>query len=342
MKFIKYIFFLLLVAIIAVTIYVAVQPNQYEFNRSRIIKAPAALLYSKVNNYEKWPEFSPWLEQEPDATLTYGNKTIGLDANYSWNGEILGEGNMKTVAIEPNKSITQNINFVKPFESSSKINWTFEATPEGTKVTWAMNGKQDFMTKAYTAYSGAIEKTTGPDFERGLFKLDSISLQDMKKYSIKVEGVAEHGGGFYIYNTSSCKISDLPNKIAEMMPKLTRYMKKHSITTAGPPYVLYHKQDEENGTAMFSCCLPTLARVITTESDILTGKLKSFNALTTTLRGDYTNLKDAWAKTQDYISKNNLEQVKGGTMLESYVTDPNITPNPANYLTDLFIAVKNK
>ena len=54
----------------------------------------------------------------------------------------------------------------------------------------------------------------GPDFERGLEKLDSIVTESMKVYSIKTEGTTTHSGGFYIYNTTSCKISDLENKNA--------------------------------------------------------------------------------------------------------------------------------
>jgi len=340
MKFLKYLFFLILIAAIGAIIYVAVQPNTYEFNRSRVIKAPASMLYNKVNDYKAWSDFSPWLEQEPEATLTYGDKTKGVDGNYAWSGEILGEGNMKTTAVEPNKSIAQDINFIKPFEASSKINWTFESAPEGTKVTWAMDGKQDFMTKAFTAFMGPIEKTTGPDFERGLFKLDSISQQDMKKYSIKVDGITEHSGGFYVYSTSSCKMRDLSSKIPQMMPKLSAYVKENNITMAGPPYILYHNIDNENGTVMFSCCMPTTARVITTGSDVLAGKLNPFNAVKTTLTGNYTNLKEAWEKTLAHISKNNLQKIENGARLESYVTDPSTTPNPANYRTDLYIAVK--
>ncbi len=340
MKFLKYLLFLILILIIGIAIYVAVQPNTYDFSRSRVIKAPASMLYNKVNDYKNWKEFSPWIEQEPNATLTYDNKTKGIDGGYSWSGKILGEGNMKTTGITPNKSIAQDINFIKPFEGGAKINWSFEPSPDGTKVTWAMNGEQDFMTKAFTAFMGTIEKTTGPQFERGLIKLDSVTLQDMKKYSIKTQGITEHGGGFYLYNTSSCKISDLPTKMAEMMPKLTAYAKKNNITMAGSPYVLYHKVDNENGTAMFSCCIPTEARVITTEKDILSGELKPFSALQITLKGNYTNLKEAWEKAMQHISKNNIEQIKDGVMLESYATDPSNTPNPADYLTNIYIAVK--
>ena len=56
-------------------------------------------------------------------------------------------------------------------------------------------------------------------FLRSLEKLDSIVVSSMKTYSITVNGSTNHSGGYYIYNTTSCKISDLESKMKEMLPK---------------------------------------------------------------------------------------------------------------------------
>ena len=340
MKALKYILFLLLIGIIGVAIFVAVQPSEFNFSRSQVIKAPASLVFNKVNDFKNWPSFSPWIEQEPDAQLTYGEKTSGVDGNYAWNGEILGEGKMKTLAVEPNKSINQHIQFIKPFESESDIDWAFENTEEGTKVTWSMKGKQDFMTKMYTAFAGSIEDMTGPDYERGLFKLDSVINADMKKYSIKVNGIAEHSGGYYLYNTASCKITELEAKMTEMLPKVSSYAIKNNIKMAGAPYINYHKWDEANNAVMFSCCIPTTEKIISSESDILTGQLPPFKAIKTTLKGNYDNLKEAWETVMKYIPENGYEFAENGPMLETYLTDPRNTPNPADYITEIYIAIK--
>jgi effector-binding domain-containing protein/ribosome-associated toxin RatA of RatAB toxin-antitoxin module len=340
MKTFKYIFFLLLIVIIGTSIYIAVQPNEFAFSRSRTIKAPVSVLFNKVNDYKSWPNFSPWIEREPNATLTYEDKTSGVDAGYSWSGDILGEGQMKTTAIEKDKFIAQHISFIKPFESESEINWTFETTDEGTVVTWRMNGEQDFMTKMYTTFTGSIEENTSPDFDRGLFKLDSIVSADMKKYSIKVDGITNHSGGYYLYNTTSCKIDALPNKMNDMLPKVIKYAMENKISIAGAPFVYYHEWDEENNTVMFSSCVPTTEKVITTTSEILTGQLKPFRALKATLKGNYSNLKEAWDTAMAYIPDNNMEVEEKGTMLETYLTDPMSTPNPADWVTEIYIALK--
>ena len=340
MKALKYILFIVLIAIIGTVIYIEVQPNDFAFSRSRTIDAPTEVVFNQVNDFKNWPRFSPWIEQEPNATLTYGEKTAGVDASYGWNGDILGEGRMETLAVEDNKSINQHITFIKPFESESDINWTFESTPEGTKVTWGMKGKQDFMTKMYTVFAGSIEDMTAPDFDRGLFKLDSIVKADMQKYTVTINGITQHSGGFYLYNTASCKISELPNKMQDMFPLLSRYAKENNITIAGPPFVNYHTWDEKNNATIFSCCIPTTDRVITTKESILTGELPSFRALKTTLQGNYSNLKEAWAKAMKYIPDNELSFAESGPMLEAYVTDPTNHPNPADWITEIYIAIK--
>jgi effector-binding domain-containing protein/ribosome-associated toxin RatA of RatAB toxin-antitoxin module len=341
MKALKYIIFLLLIFVIGMAIYIAVQPNEFEFSRSKVINAPTSMVFDKVNDFKSWPSFSPWIEQEPSATLTYGDKTSGVDGNYSWNGEVLGEGSMKTTAVEQDKLITQHISFIKPFESESDINWTFENTDEGTKVTWGMKGKQDFMTKMYTTFSGSIEENTAPYFDRGLFKLDSIIKVDMEKYSIKIDGITQHGGGYYLYNTTSCKISELENKMPEMMTKVRAYASDNNIKMAGAPFTYYHKWDEENNAVMFSCCVPTTEKVISAPgSDILTGQLKPFKAVKTTLKGDYKNLKETWEAAMNYIPENGLEFTEEGPMLEVYPVDPMNAPNPADWITEIYIAVK--
>ena len=83
MKTFKYILFLLLIAIIGLAIYIAVQPNEFEFSRSRVIKAPKSMLFNKVNDFKNWPSFSPWIEKDSEAVLIYGEKTSGPGGNYS-------------------------------------------------------------------------------------------------------------------------------------------------------------------------------------------------------------------------------------------------------------------
>jgi effector-binding domain-containing protein len=342
MKALKYILFLLLIVIIGLAIYIAVQPNSYKVTRTHNIKAPAAVVYNNVIDLKNWEAWSPWVEKEPSTIITLGETTKGVDGTYNWTDKD-GAGTMKTIEATENKSIKQTMQFGD--FPPSEINWNFESKEDGsTDVTWNISGKDlPFGFKAFVAFSGSMDEQVGPDFERGLIKLDSIITADMKKYSVKVDGITQHGGGYYLYNTTSCKISELKNIMPEMMSKVATYAMNNNIKIAGAPFTFYHKWDEENDAVMFSSCVPTTDRVITTsDSDILTGQLKPFNAAKATLKGDYVNLKEAWETIMTYIPENNLEFSEVGPMLEVYSTDPAKTPNPADWKTEIYIAIKSR
>ena len=338
MKAFKYILLLLLIFIIGFSIYVAVQPNEFSFNRSRTINAPASLLFQKVNDFKEWPSFSPWIEQEPDATITYGDKTSGENANFSWKGEILGEGQMTTNTIEINKSITQLIEFTAPYEAKSNVNWTFESTDEGTKVTWAMDGNQDFVSKLFTTLMGSIESETGPDFERGLFKLDSLVTEDMARHDININGITEYGGGFYLYKTTNANSTNMSAKMGENFGAVMQFMGSKGIVPFGMPLTVYNDMGEDN--VIMSNGIPVNERYTIPEgSDVSIGYIPKTKVLKTTLLGNYTNLSKAWEATMNHISENGLVQ-SDLKPFEIYTNDPGNFPNPADWRTEIYIPLK--
>ncbi|WP_417876140.1 SRPBCC family protein [Winogradskyella sediminis] len=339
MKAFKSLLLLLLILVIGVSIYIAVQPNSYEVTRTRTIKAPTSVVYDNVIDFKNWEAWNPWVEHNPDIEVTLGETTKGIGGSYQWNedGDI---GHMTTTDTNPKTSITQDMQFAE--FPKSKVTWDLKPNTDGsTDVTWSISGDNlPFGFKMWSAFSGGMEKQIGPDYERGLEKLDSVVQAEMKAYSITTEGITQHSGGYYLYNTTSTKFKDFKESMSTMLPKVGAYAITHNVTMAGPPFILYHKWDEENDAVMFSACVPTNSKVITDEAEILTGKLESFTAVKTVLKGNYSNLKDAWDATMKYISDNNLEMIEGGPMLETYLTDPTNELNPANWITEIYVAVK--
>ena len=247
---------------------------------------------------------------------------------------------MKTVSTEPMTTISQEMEFDD--NPKSDVTWNLKSNTDGsTEVTWNIKGKNlPFAFKIYATVMGGMEKQIGPHFERGLTMLDSVLQVEMKAYSINVEGVTQHSGGYYLYNTTSCKFSEFEKNMKEMLPQVGAYAITHNVTMAGPPFILYHKWDEENDAMIFSCCVPTNSKIISDEPGILTGRLKSFRTVKTVLKGNYDNLKEAWDTTMTYISDNDLEMIEGGPMLETYITDPMSQTNPAKWVTEIYAAVK--
>ncbi len=339
MKILKYILLLLLILIIGFSIYIAVQPNSFDVTRTKTINAPQSVVYNNVIDFKNWESWSSWKEEKPETIITLAEKTEGVGGSYAWEDED-GIGSMKTIATEPMTSISQQMQFGD--NPNSDVTWNLKPNDNGTtEVTWNIKGENlSFVFKAYSTVLGGMEKLIGPHFERGLTMLDSVLQTEMKVYSINIEGVTQHSGGYYLYNSTSSKFSEFEQNMKSMLPKVGAYAITHNVTMAGPPFILYHKWDEENDAIIFSCCVPTNSKIVSNEPDILTGKLESFRTVKTVLKGNYDNLKEAWEATMNYIADNNLEMVEGGAMLETYLTDPMSKPNPAEWVTEIYVAVK--
>lgn len=338
MKALKYILFLTLILIIGLTIYVAVQPNSFEVKRTKTIEASNDVIYNNVIDFKNWEAWSAWIEKDPETVVTLGEQTKGPGSSYLWVNDD-GSGQMKTTETVENTSIEQILQF-GDFPKSN-IQWEFNPkTKNKTEVSWKISSDNiPFKIKAYALFTGGFDEMIGPDLERGLENLDRVVIASMKVYSIKVDDITQRGGGFYLYNTTSAKMNDFETVKQNMLSEVNAYVLENNITTAGPPFLLYHKWDKENNAVMFSCCVPTTNQVITVESNILTGQLEPFKALKTTLKGNYSNLQEAWKTAMDYIPKNDLVLSEQGPMLEVYVTDSAKYPNPANWVTEIYLAL---
>ena len=76
------------------------------------------------------------------------------------------------------------------------------------------------------------------------------------------------------------------------------FCEKNDIATNGKPFIIYHTYDTANGLAKISICLPIKKEIFTSAgSDIAGGKLDGFEAVKTTLTGDYSHIKTAYGKT---------------------------------------------
>ncbi|MFP4846598.1 SRPBCC family protein [Winogradskyella sp. PE311] len=339
MKALKYVLLLLLIVIIGFSIYIAVQPNSFEVTRTKTINAPQSVVYNNVIDFKNWEAWNSWKDEKPETIITLPEKTLGIGGFYTWEDED-GVGTMKTIDTRENSSISQEMQF-GDFPPSD-VTWDLKANTDGsTEVTWNIKGENlPFIFKAFSVVMGGMEKQIGPHFERGLTMLDSVLQEEMKLYSINVDGITQHSGGYYLYKTASCKLSEFEKNMKQMLPEVGAYAISHNVTMAGPPFILYLKWDEENDAAIFSTCVPTNSKIISDQSDILTGKLESFRAVKTVLKGDYINLKEAWEASMKYIADNNLEIIENGSMLETYLTDPVSHPNPANWVTEIYVAIK--
>jgi hypothetical protein len=146
---------------------IAMQPSTFHFERSTTISAPADAVAAQVNDFHNWSKWSPWEKLDPSMKRTYEGAASGVGAKYAWVGnKEVGEGRM-TIEKSDASHTEIKLEFLKPFTATNQATFTFTSTPEGTKTTWAMDGHNNFISKAFHLVMD-MDKMLGKDFESGL------------------------------------------------------------------------------------------------------------------------------------------------------------------------------
>ena len=337
MKALKYILLLLLVLVIGFSIYIAVQPNSFEVTRTKTINAPKEVIYNNIIDFKNWEPWNSWKEAKPETKIMLSDQTKGIGGSYSWEDED-GIGTMKTLATIPNASITQEMQFGDFPEND--VTWSLKDNENGTtEVTWTISGKDlSFGFKAFATVTGGMEKQIGPHYERSLVLLDSVLQEDMKRYHIEINGITEYGGGFYLYKTTNANSQNISAKMGQNFGALMQFMSQNDIKQTGMPLTVYN--DMSSANVIMSNGIPVKERIeIPADSDVSINFIPNTKALKTTLKGNYTYLSKAWEATMKHLAENGLEQSEHQPF-EVYTTDPGNYPNPADWVTEIYIPIK--
>ena len=150
MRILKYLFLLLLLSIVALSIFVATQKGNFSVQRSKIINSPKSFLYNYVNDYKNWQDWNSMAVEDSLIKINLSQNTIGNGSTLSWEAES-GDGDIQTTNTKENDSIFQKMNFNG---NSADVVMSFKDTLGKTKVTWKAKGKMGFLFKVLTAFNG--------------------------------------------------------------------------------------------------------------------------------------------------------------------------------------------
>jgi hypothetical protein len=167
---------LTLVAIVAIILVVAAfQPAQFRVTRSATIAAPAAVIFPEVNDFHRWPAWSPWEKLDPTMKRTLEGPASGVGAIYSWEGNSeVGSGKMTITESRPAEVIRIKLEFFKPMPGLCPTEFTFKPEGAGTNVTWTMSGDKNYISKVVCLFM-SMDKMVGGDFEKGLANLKQVA-----------------------------------------------------------------------------------------------------------------------------------------------------------------------
>jgi len=167
---------IILVAVIAIFLgYVASRPSQMHIERSTTIAAAPAAVYAEVADFHQWDKWSPWDKYDPHMQKSYSGDAGAVGSSYEWTGNNkVGTGAVILTAAQPPARLEYRLEFRKPMQAVNSAVFAFAPEGAGTKVTWSMDGKNNFLAKFFGVFMD-VDKLVGGDFETGLASLKQLS-----------------------------------------------------------------------------------------------------------------------------------------------------------------------
>ena len=339
MRILKYIFLLLLLSLVAVSIFIATQKGEFTVERTKIIDSPKSVIFNYVNDVANWKEWNSIAVEDSLLTIIPSQNTIGKSSSVSWQGAE-NEGLLKTISLKDNESIFQKMNFNG---NVADVTISFKDTLGKTKVSWKAKGKMGFLFKVMTSLNGGAKKILGSMFEKSLVNLDKKLDYEINTYSIKVDGLVNKTETFYLAETFTSEFSKVRKNSEIVFSKITEFCKKNDITINGKPFIIYHTYDTQKELTKLSICIPIKDSISISEgSDISSKILQPFQAVKTTLIGDYSHNKKALNKTEEYFHSKNLTADASFSHLEIYTTGKNEINSPSKWTTEIYYPIKQK
>ena len=153
------------------------RPDSFRIERQCVINAPASRIFAELNDFSRWPGWSPWEKKDPAMKRQLSANTAGEGATYEWWGnKDVGHGRMTITESTPDTRLLIQLHFITPFEAQNVTEFTLVPEGGGMRLTWSMTGKSNFIAKVMCLFFD-MEKMVGPDFEAGLMKLKATAEQ---------------------------------------------------------------------------------------------------------------------------------------------------------------------
>lgn len=163
------------VAVPAILFAVACRPDTFHVERSITIATAPERAFAHVNDFHAWSAWSPYEKLDPAMTRTYSGPTSGPGATYAFTGnDKVGKGRMTIRKSESPEEIGIELVFTEPFACTNAATFRFEPVDGGTRVTWSMDGRNNFLAKAMSIFVD-MDEMVGSDFEKGLVSLKALS-----------------------------------------------------------------------------------------------------------------------------------------------------------------------
>lgn len=335
---------LLSVAILALVL-VAISfflPSRAHVERTAVIEAPPDVVFGLVNGFQRFNEFSPWSDLDPQTKYTFTGPATGAGAKMAWTSDDpdVGHGIQQVLASKPNERVDIALEFVGM--GKADVQWLLAPDPKGTKATWTFDydlGANPFMRYIGLTFDGSV----GKDYAKGLAKLQKLAAAEAAKHKgpkITVWDV-EVPAMTVAYVSRNSAVAEIATTIGAAYGTVNAFLAAHDLQPNGVPLAITSAWDEKTWT--FDAGVPVsgppaaLAAARKVDGEVKLVDLPATRALKAEHVGPYDTTQMAYERLIKLQKDQQLTE--NGRMWEEYPNDPQNTP-PEQLVTNVYLPVK--
>ncbi|PKP23227.1 MAG: hypothetical protein CVU05_00270 [Bacteroidetes bacterium HGW-Bacteroidetes-21] len=332
MKSLKWIM-IILISIIAIALIIAAfLPSSYKVERKTEINASFEKIAPLITDLKMWDKWSPWKAADSAAIYTY-NDTIGVNAEMSWEGEIVGSGKLRITGIN-DTLIKYQLTFLDPMESTSEGGFIVKINDDKTELTWYDEGSLSYPMGRLMTLFISFDKMLGSDFEKGLANIKTVAEEKSYEYSYSIFEKSVDA-----LNIAAIRDTISMNETSEVLGKnfgeIMSLLKKQKVECAGAPMAISYAWDPSSWD--FEAAIP-VSKEIKPEGRIQFKQSYAGKVVYIIYTGPYEGTEKAYNDLDYYMKENGYEQ--NGGPWEIYVTDPMTEPDTSKWITEIYFPVK--
>lgn len=176
MKAMKNILLIVLLVVLAVLLFAAFLPSEFEVERGVIVEKPIVEVFEYVKLLKNQDDFSVWAKIDPNMKKEFSgvDGTVGFTSSWKSEHPDVGVGEQEITGIDNEKRIDYQLRFIEPFESTSSAYIVFDSIDSSkTKVRWGFEGKMPYPMNLMLLFVD-MEGELGGDLQDGLNNLKGI------------------------------------------------------------------------------------------------------------------------------------------------------------------------
>jgi predicted transcriptional regulator YdeE len=306
---------------------------KFDLSRSITIDSNIEKVLEQIKDFKHWGKWSPWSICEPDHKVSYSGTAGETGHSMKWDGKVIGSGEMKIEEVDGHK-INYDLQFFKPWKSSSKSQ--LEVTKDGdkTKVTWSMQSSMPFFLFWMI---GTMKSWIEMDYDRGLAMLKEIC--EKRKINAKTtnEGLVNFEGFSYVGVENSGPMEKMPKKMETDFKKLHKLLESNG-KSAKQWITIYTNINMKTKTfTWIAACSAEDLEGLDLGSEFVKESINTQKMLKIHHAGSYRFLGNAWS--MGMMTVQGMKMKQNGKPFEYYLNNPMETAED-DLMTDIYFPIK--